>query len=138
MKPIIIFQNVNILGFGVDFGIFSSNEKGRQLRQSMDIIMRRGMVLKRFVRNYPFLYQLLSKWSGATQALETCSKILDQIIHQRREQVQQKNQMMESQNTMDEYERNDILSLLVEANTNENLLTDDELKSNAFILTYVE
>ncbi|KAG2377808.1 hypothetical protein C9374_008893 [Naegleria lovaniensis] len=116
-------------GFGVDFGIFSSNEEGRQLRQTMDIIMRRGMILKRFVRHLPLLYKILSNWSGATQALETCSKILDKIINQRREEVKNR-----TSSDVDDG-KNDILSLLVEANTIENLLTDDELKSNAFILT---
>ncbi|EFC45549.1 predicted protein [Naegleria gruberi] len=84
--------------------------------------------MRRFLKADSFLYNLIGKFTGVIEAIEYCGNTLDKIINERREAVKQR---ISGAND-DEY--SDILSLLVEANVLENLLTDGEVKSNSMIM----
>ncbi|KAG2374401.1 hypothetical protein C9374_010971 [Naegleria lovaniensis] len=116
-------------GFDVDLGIFTKNEKGIQFRMAMDTLITRDVALRGFVKgNSEFLYSLFAIVLGTNKAKKICSDILDQVINNRRKQLQENIHLSSDQG-------HDILSLLIEANLSETLLTDEELKSNAFVLS---
>lgn len=94
----------------------------------MDLMMAKGLLMRRFLKADSFLYNLIGKFTGVIEAIEYCGNTLDKIINERREAVKQR---ISGAND-DEY--SDILSLLVEANVLENLLTDGEVKSNSMIM----
>ena len=134
-KPFILplgnFSDVtlDILGkaaFGVDFGVFSTDAEGTKLREAMENVINYGVIVRRFVGDKSIFYPLINKILGLDKAIKFCGDKLDEIIKQRKEIIKK--------DGIDNVTQ-DILSLLVEANMLEKLLTDDELKSNAFIMS---
>lgn len=95
---------------------------------SMDTLILKGIMLRNFVKTRSeFWYNICAWLTGVDKASEYCSQTLDRIINERKAKLKEQ--------TTDTDDLSDILSLLVEANTLENLLTNDELKSNAFIMS---
>ena len=108
-------------GFGLNQNRNSQDDK---FAHSLQLVMKRALILRRFFNETDFWYPYLAKWSGVKQALEIVEKKLDSIINDRKKCFEQ---------DLENDERSDLLSLLVKANTADKVLTDMEVKSNAVL-----
>ena len=114
-------------GFGFSFGIFAEDNEGRDFTKSLNYIIDVGVVLRRYILiNYPSLYPLACKLSGLDKAVEKVHGVLLKCVNERKREIEEMGA---------DYDHKDILSLLVKANTQDKLLSDDELISNAFVLS---
>ena len=119
-------------GFNIDFAIFSEDEEGRKFRHSMEVIINQAIVLRRFISN-PFFSNLITRITGMDKSIKHCSSRLDEIINERTTTIEKRMEKQIAGEDDDERMR-DILSLLVEANCVEKVLSIGELKSNALIM----
>ncbi|KAG2386016.1 hypothetical protein C9374_003165 [Naegleria lovaniensis] len=113
-------------GFGMSFGVFDENdESGRQLREAVEIIFNRGLLLRRFFADTLIEKPVMNSF-GVDHAVNVVDTALGKYIDQRKKELEL---------DFDNFSKRDILSLMVKANLQEKTLTDLELKSNAFIFT---
>ncbi|KAF0975014.1 hypothetical protein FDP41_005767 [Naegleria fowleri] len=123
--------------------VLSEEEKsqGEEFLHHMEVALARALILRRFVdeHEHPWLYQWLLKYTGIEKGLKATEQVLDQIIADRKKEFgitisslstnEEKEQFFDS-----DLEKKDLLSLLVKANLRDQLLTDQEMKSNAFVV----
>ena len=117
---------------GIDFGIFSEDERGKKFRAALEYTITYGIAIRGFILPFSkLLYNIIGTYTGLLAYCDMMSNVLDEVIEKRRREIKER----ESHSV--ELDRGeipcDILSLLVEANLQEGLLTDGDLKSNAFI-----
>ena len=99
---------------------------------TLEAVISKAIMVKRFVSN-SVLFNILTRIMGVDKSIEHVSNKLDSIINERTITIQkrvEKNLIKDE----DEEKMKDILSLLVEANSVEKVLNNQELKSNAFIM----
>ena len=134
INPSADFSNLtlNVLGeaaFGLSFGSFDEeNEEGREFSKALEKLTLDGLILRRYVlQNIPFLYPLLAMITSVQAAQEKTRNVLQRNIDQRKRELEQSGD--------ESFERRDVLSLLVKANMQDKILTDEMLISNAFVLS---
>ncbi|EFC42119.1 predicted protein [Naegleria gruberi] len=121
----VTLEVLGLAGFNMSFGVFDKNdESGGKFKDAVEKIFTVGMLMRRFLGGTPILYPLAQRIFGVSHALEIINKKLDAAIEDRRKEMEE---------NIDTFSKSDILSLLVKANSKENLLTDQELKSNTLI-----
>ncbi|KAL9642911.1 hypothetical protein ABK040_010605 [Willaertia magna] len=120
------------VGFGIDFNIFVDNITkngntttiGKQFRQELELLLSKGLFLYKFLKSFPYLRTIIFNYLKITKAKEFVEFHLNEMIKNRKIELLNNTNM----------ERDDLLSLLIEANEMENnLLTEKEVISNAFI-----
>ncbi|KAL9653414.1 hypothetical protein ABK040_002050 [Willaertia magna] len=111
-------------GFGIDLSIFTEDPEGRKFRIALETFVSLGVIVRRFLFEYPLLLNITEQVLGLSKKNQLVSDRLDEIINKRQEELKKGDGM----------DHNDLLSLLVEANNQEKgLLTQQEIKSNAAI-----
>ncbi|KAL9641722.1 hypothetical protein ABK040_007399 [Willaertia magna] len=125
------FYNVTLdilgkAGFGTDLSLFSNDNSGLAFRNSLEVILHKGILLRRFVENKLLLKAIEGPLFKFEEQYNYARDTLERIIEKRTKEL----------SSDESFERNDLLSLLVKANNEEqHILTSDELKSNALIFS---
>ncbi|KAG2387190.1 hypothetical protein C9374_001522 [Naegleria lovaniensis] len=117
--------------FGTSFCVFPDSEQsnpdliatGRQLKQAIEKIFTIAFPIRMFLGWFPLLEKVALHFSGAQQGIECCSKVLDECIEERRTRIERG----------EEISQQDLLSLMVKANMENNELTMDHVKSNGLL-----
>lgn len=117
--------------FGTSFCIFQDSEnsnpdlvlKGRQLKQAIEKIFTHAFSFRMFLAWCPLFEKAALHFTGVQKCMDYCSQVLDEFIRERKNMIERGEEISEQ----------DLLSLMVKANIENNELTTDHIKSNGLL-----
>jgi len=118
-----------LAGFGTSFSIFvredrqnETTKEGEILRKALENVLGVGLIVRLFTMDYPWVESLVSSILGVNKIVKTVSDSLDNIIEERKKIFENDPERAD--------ELNDLISLMIKANIQNKVLTNDEIKSN--------
>jgi len=114
------------VGFGMDFGVFSNSSEGNTFKTAVEQVIGKGVIIRRFLNGVPILYPLVMKCTGMDNYIATIDNVLERCIEERKKEF-------ELNQDQDDFGKKDILSLLIKANLEDKMLTNQELKSGKYL-----